>query len=286
MKYIKELFFITVGCILVGAGEGLFLDPFGMAPGGTTGIAVIIHHCSQFQTGTIIILINIPILIFGWWYFGTKFILRTLYATLISSIMINQAALFVEKYGLVTQDRLLCGAAGGVLMALGMGIIFLNNATMGGSDVIVRALRQKYPHIKTGTIYLVSDIVIITISAVISGNVETAMYAAIAVAVSNVILDKVLYADEHAMLVYIISEKSDTIRDRILNEAALGMTSLDGKGAYTGQKKDIIMCVVKNMDYPKVKSIVKQEDGSAFMIVSGANEVFGYGYKNYYVDEV
>ncbi len=286
MKNIKELILITLGCFFVGIGVGVFLDPLGLAPGGTTGIAIIIHHCTQLRTGTIIILINIPILIFGWWYFGTKFIIRTLYATLVSSMMINQAAFFVEKYGMITEDRLLCGAAGGVLMALGMGLIFLNNATMGGSDVIVRAVRQKYSHIKTGTIYLVSDMVIISISAIIFRNIETAMYAAISVVISNAVLDKILYADEHAILVYIISEKSETIINRIISEVDIGLTSLDGKGAYTKQEKNIIMCVVKNMDYPKVKSIVKQEDGNAFMIVSGANEVFGYGYKNYYLDEV
>ncbi|MBP7321188.1 MAG: YitT family protein, partial [Lachnospiraceae bacterium] len=201
---------ITLGCFIYAAGIALFLDPNKLAPGGTTGIAIIINKLTSFKTGTLTLMINIPILAFGWWRFGTKFIVSTIYATTISSWFMNLITDYgVKPYGLITKNPLLAGAAGGAMMAVGMAMIFRQGATTGGTDVIVRALRQKFRHVKSGTIFIISDAMIITAAAIAFKDIEVALYAVITVVISNFVLDSALYGGDSAKLLYIISEQSD-----------------------------------------------------------------------------
>ncbi|QSX06292.1 YitT family protein [Sedimentibacter sp. zth1] len=282
-----RIILLTVGSLIYAIGIALFLDPNSLAPGGTTGIAIIISKLTSLKTGTLVLLINIPILLFGWWRFGTKFIFSTIYVTFISSFFINMVSVnIVVKYGVVTKDLLLSGVAGGSLMAIGMAMIFRQGATTGGTDIIVRALRQKYRHIKTGTIFIITDSIIITASAIILKNVEIALYAAITIVVSNFVLDSVLYGGDSTKLLYIVSDKYDLVANRILEEIDIGVTFLNAEGAYTSNDKKVIMCVCRKYNYSKIRDIVKQEDESAFFIVSSASEVFGDGYKSHFIEEI
>ena len=278
---------ITFAAILYAGGIAIFLDPNSLAPGGVTGIAIIISKLTGLQTGTLILMINIPILLFGWWKFGTKFMLSTIYVTFFSSFVINLLnANFVNVYGVVTKDLLLSGVAGGALVATGIAIIFRQGGTTGGTDVIVKALRQKYKHIKSGTIFAVTDAIIIVSSAFIFKNIEVALYATISVVVSNFVLNKILYGGDSAKLLYIISDCYKPIAHRIMDELDIGVTYLQAEGAYTGKDKKIVMCICRNYNYSKIRDIIKEEDQEAFFIVSSANEVFGDGYKSHTMVEL
>lgn len=287
LERIWDYVMMTVGCILFAAGISIFIDPYNLAPGGTTGIGIIISYLTNIQTGTLIFIMNIPLLIFGWIKFGTKFIVSTIYVTTLSSFLMN----IIDSYllpviGLVTENVLLAGAAGGAIFAAGMGIIFKHGGTTGGSDIIVRAVRQKHPHLKTGRIYLISDFFIILASAFVFKNIENALYAVVTIVVSNFVLDRVLYGGDHAHVLYVISRKADVISNRILEEVDVGVTKLHGEGGYTGKAKNVLMIVVKNYNYSKVRNIIREEDKEAFLIVSNASEVFGDGYKDHYMQEI
>jgi uncharacterized membrane-anchored protein YitT (DUF2179 family) len=292
-EYIKtkamliKIILITFGSFVYAMGISVFLDPNNLAPGGTTGIAIIINSLTGLKTGTLVLLINIPILIFGWWKFGIKFILSTMYVTVASSFFMNlMNENIILKYGIITDDLLLSGAAGGSLMAIGMAVVFRQGATTGGTDIIIRALRQRYKHIRSGTIFIITDAMIVTASAVILKNVEIALYAAITIVISNYVLDLVLYGGDSAKLLYIISNRQEQIAKRILDEIDIGITYLKAEGAYTKSDKKVIMCVCRKYNYTKIREIVKEEDIDAFFIVSGANEVFGDGYKSYLTEEI
>ncbi len=292
-EYIKtkamliKIILITFGSFVYAMGISVFLDPNNLAPGGTTGIAIIINSLTGLKTGTLVLLINIPILIFGWWKFGIKFILSTMYVTVASSFFMNLLnENIILKYGIITDDLLLSGAAGGSLMAIGMAVVFRQGATTGGTDIIIRALRQRYKHIRSGTIFIITDAMIVTASAVILKNVEIALYAAITIVISNYVLDLVLYGGDSAKLLYIISNRQEQIAKRILDEIDIGITYLKAEGAYTKSDKKVIMCVCRKYNYTKIREIVKEEDIDAFFIVSGANEVFGDGYKSYLTEEI
>lgn len=286
-KIIIKVILITLGTLVYSMGISIFLDPNNLAPGGTTGIAIIINRLINIKTGTLVFLINIPILIFGWWKFGTKFILSTIYVTFVSSFFINTLNThFIAKYGVITHDLLLSGVAGGALMAIGMAIVFRQGATTGGTDIIIKALRQKYKHIKSGTIFIITDAIIVSASAVIFKNIEVALYAAITIVVSNFVLDAVLYGGDSAKLLYIISDNQENISKRILDELDIGVTKIKAEGAYTHNDKKVIMCVCRKYNYTRIREIVREEDVNAFFIVSSANEVFGDGYKSHLMEEI
>ncbi len=286
-KILIKIILITFGAFVYSMGISIFLDPNNLAPGGSTGIAIIINKITSLKTGTLVLLINVPILIFGWWKFGTKFILSTIYVTFVSSFFINALNThIIVNYGVITHDLLLSGVAGGSLMAIGMAIVFRQGATTGGTDIIIRALRQKYKHIKSGTIFIITDAIIVSASAIIFKNIEIALYAAITIVVSNFVLDSVLYGGDSAKILYVISDNQEKIAKRILDEIEIGVTYLKAEGAYTKNDKKVIMCVCRKYNYTKIREIVREEDTNAFFIVSSANEVFGDGYKSHLIEEI
>lgn len=280
--WIKKYIIITVAAFVYAVGISLFIDPNNMAPGGVTGIAIILSRLVPVSTGTLILLLNIPLFIFAIWKFGLGLTVSTIYATALISIFTNILAPFQAA----TYDRLLAAIAGGILSAVSIGVIFKAGATTGGMDIIVKALRLRLPHLKTGNIYFIADAVVVALSGIVFRDVDAALYAAIAVGCSSVTLDVVLYGRDEAKLLYIISDKTQQISVRVLKELDIGMTLISGRGAYSGNEKQVIMCAMKKTVFPRVESIVKEEDPDSFMIVTSASEIFGEGYKSYFSERI
>jgi len=278
----KKLFTILIGTFIYSAGISLFLDPNELAPGGVVGIAVIISHVLGGATGSWYFLINIPIILLGWWKFGGKFIIYSFYAIALNSIFTNLFALFPA----VTDNLLLASIAGSIMIGTGIGIVLKIGATTGGMDIVIKILRKKYRFIRTSTFFLCIDIVIVAASGFAFKDFDTAMYAFITVIMNGKVLDFVLYGNDEARLIYIVSNKPDRLLKRILEELDIGATILKGRGAYSRNEKEIIMCVLKKHVTPKLEEIIKQEDEKAFMIVSSANEIYGEGYKNILLEKV
>lgn len=260
----------------------MFLDPNQLAPGGFTGIAIIMNHFVAVPVGTLFMILNIPIMLLGIWKFGWKFIISTLYAIFTVSISCN----FFAQFGTATTDPLLAGIAGAVLVSASMGVIFKMGATTGGSDILVKCLKIRFKHMKTGTLFLLSDAMVVTASAIVFHNLNTALYAGIALFVSSIVLDLVLYGRDEAKLIYIISEVPDDIAPRLISELDVGATFIKGRGAYSKVNKHVIMCVVKKQIAPQLEEIVKEEDPDAFMIVTKATEIYGEGYKNIFDEKI
>lgn len=273
---ILKIIGITLGALLYACGISLFLDPNNIAPGGLAGIAIILNRLLPLETGSLYFLLNIPIVVLGLWKFGAGFIASTFWAIAINSLFTNLLA----DVGAVTTEPLLATLAGGLLVGAGVGIVFRCGATTGGTDIIVKVLRLKYKHIKTGFLFLMIDVVIISISGIVFKDFNVIMYALIAVTVTNKVMDYVLYGGDEAKLIYVISNQADQIAERILSELDIGITFLQGQGGFSKTDKRVILCVAKNNVGPHVEEIVKQEDKNAFMIISSANEIYGEGYKN------
>ena len=274
---------ITVAALFYGAALSLFLSPNMLAPGGVSGISIILNKViPNVPTGTWIFLLNIPILILGTWKFGIKFILSTIYCTVLTSYFTN----LLEPIGALTQDPLLAAIAGSSLIALSLGSVFKAGSTTGGMDIIIKVVRLKLPHLKTGFLYLIEDVIIIAVSALVFQNIDRALYAGLCALVTSFLLDLVLYGRDGAKLIFIISNHSDAIARRILEELDVGVTFLQGAGAYSGRDKKVILCIIKKPLSPKVEEIVKEEDPAAFMIFSSATEIYGEGYKNIFGEKL
>lgn len=275
-KVINKIIKILFGTFLYSAGISLFLDPNELAPGGIVGLSVILRHVIGGDTGTWYFLLNIPIVLLGWWKFGGKFIGYSFLAITLNSIFTNLFSAFPG----ITNNRLLAAVAGSLLVGSGIGVVLKTGATTGGIDIIIKILRRKYSFLKTSSLFLIFDIIVVILSGIAFGEFDAAMYALITVLMNGKVLDYVLYGKDEARLIYIVSDQTQILLRRILVELEIGATVLNGRGAYNKREKEIIMCIVKKRMAPQLEEIIREEDEKAFMIVSSANEIYGNGYKN------
>lgn len=275
---IKNFLLIVVASLIYAAGISLFLDPNQLAPGGVTGIAVILNYLVHIETGTLYLLLNIPIVLIGIWKFGIRFIIKTAVTIVLISFFTN----LLTPIGALTTDLFMAGAIGGILIAVGIGMIFKAGATTGGTDIIIKILRRKYRHLKTGFLFLCTDVVIVSIAGIIFRDLNIAFYALVTVVIIGKVLDFVLYGGDEAKMLYIITEQPEKIGQRLMQELNVGVTYLHGKGGWTGKEKQVIFCMVPKRLGPQVEEIVKVEDALAFMVVTSANEIYGEGYKDFF----
>ncbi len=279
---IKNFALLTVGSLIYAAGIACFLDPNRLIPGGVSGLSIMISHLVEWlNTGTLIFALNVPLLIAGLIKFGKRFMLSTVYVTALSSIAIDVIGALAADHLPFTSDLLLAALAGGALMAVGLGLVLRGGGTTGGTDIVTKFLRLKFKHVKTGNIFLMVDSIVILTSAVVFRDIEGALYAAFSLVVSTRVLDLVLYGGDSAKLVYIISDRADEIAEGLTKQLNLGVTYLEGHGAYTGKDKKVLMCAAHRRAFPKIRSFVSEMDDMAFMIVGSAQEIFGQGFKNY-----
>jgi uncharacterized membrane-anchored protein YitT (DUF2179 family) len=278
----KNFILMTSGSLIYASAIAFFLDPNKLIPGGISGISIMINHLvSWVQTGTVIIVLNIPLFAVGLWKFGKSFLFSTVYSTVLASVAVNILSATLTDYLPFTDDLLLAALAGGGLLALGLGMVFRGGGTTGGSDIIIKLIRLKYKHVKTGSTFLIVDSIVISISALVFRNIELALYSGVVLVVSSRVLDLVLYGSDSAKLIYIISDKADEIAELLLKKTNVGVTYLEGEGAYTKKNKKVLMCASRKHVFPKIRETVNEVDPMAFMIVSSAQEIFGEGFKNY-----
>ena len=285
-KLFLQLVTISLGCVAYASGLILFLNPNDLAPGGVFGVSIMLSRFIPVEVGTLILVFNIPLLITAFIKFGAKFTAMTAFATVLSSTIMDLLEAFLPPDYAVTRDKLLAGIFGGTLMALGMGVIFRAGGTTGGSDIIIRLLRRKFRHLKTSTIFLITDCIIVGISALVFGNIEAALYAGIALAVNSSVLDFVLYGSNGARMIFIVTEHPDEINTALTEKLNTGSTVIRGEGAYTGKEKTILMVVAKKHRFPKIRDAVGAADPNSFMIVSSASEIFGNGYLSIFANEL
>lgn len=275
-KNLRNIFYILIGTVLYAMGVSLFLDPNNLAPGGVIGIAVILNKIINISTGTLYLLINIPIVLLGIWKFGFKFMVSTSVVIVLNSLLTDVLA----GLNAITTEPLLASLAGGVLIGVGLGLVFRAGTTTGGMDIVIKIVKTKYKHIQTGVLFLIFDMVIVTISGIVFGDFNVAMYAFIAVFVTGRVMDMVLYGGDGARLIYIISDKHIEIAKRVLDDLEVGVTFLEGRGGYSNSDKKVIMCVIRKQITPKLEDVIKEVDPASFMIVTSASEIYGEGYKD------
>ena len=281
LSYSADYAKIVIGSLLYAVGFQFFLYPNAITTGGVTGVAMIINYLSGFPVGVMTMLINIPLFAFSWKKFGMKFIIASLVGTILSSVFVDLlATLQVE----VTHEPLLGAIYGGLIKGFGLGLVYHTGATTGGVDIVAKFLRRKYQYINFSTFILGLDVVVILAFALIFRRYDSAMYAIICMFIASKVIDLVLYGAINSKVCYIITDESVRVKDAIVTELGRGVTFLHGEGAWSGQEKNIILCVIKHSQIVELKKLVQAIDGKAFMIVSDSREVFGKGF-SYIGDE-
>ena len=274
-EYIVKYALVVLGSALFAAGFQFFLYPNSIIVGGVSGIAMIINFLTGLPVGIMTIVLNIPLFIIAWKHFGGKFIIGSLVGMMLSSLLVDIMATLDYS---PTGDMLLACLIGGAIKGLGLGIIYYAGATTGGTDIIAKFVRLRFPYINFGTIVLLTDAVIIIAFAMIFDRVEAAMYAVIAMFVVSKVIDLVLYGIDNSSVCYIISENSEQLVKDITDKLHRGVTILSGEGAYSHRDKQVLLCVIKRTQIADIRKIIKNIDENAFFIVSDAKNVFGKGF--------
>lgn len=287
LNTIKDYFIISIGALLYAFTFNFFFETNNLAMGGFSGIGQVLHHYFHFLTpGVVVFVLNLPLIIIGIKKQGLKLLFTTVFAISITSFMIDGMNIIVEKlnwqYPKMEQPLLAC-IFGGILCGASLGFMMLKNATTGGTELAARLLKYVFRNISIGKICLVIDVTVVCIYALAYNKLEAALYGVIAMYIASISMDVVVYGSINAKLAYIISDHSKQITQKLI-DMELGVTILNGQGAFTGNDKNVIMCAVKPSKIARIKTVVVDIDPDAFIIVSDVKEVYGEGFGIYNED--
>lgn len=268
---------IVLGSAVYAAGFQFFHYPNDIVAGGVVGVAMILNRLIHTPVGLMTVIINIPLFIIAWRHFGLEFMIASLAGMGISSVFVDTLAL--SGY-IATLDPMLGAIIGGVIKGAGLGLVYYVGATTGGVDIVIKLMRRRWPHLNFGTVMLILDVAIVSVYALIFGRLESAMYSFVAMFVVSKVIDLILYGIDNSCICYIICDKPKELAQLITGgQLHRGVTLLEGEGAYSHSRKQVIMCVIKRVQIAELKRAVRSVDEKAFVIVTDAKNVFGNGFE-------
>lgn len=274
-KKIRDIILITVGCIVAGIGTALFLLPNRLSSGGFAGIATILYYLFGIPMGNTIMILNIPLFILSYFRAGKTFLLKSIYATFLYSIAID----ILSKITTFTDDRFLDCIYGGILIGIGLGLVFKAKASTGGTDLIVQIIKSYSKKVRTSNMLVIMDGFIVLANLLFFRQIEIGLYSAIAIFIIGKMIDLVFEGINFSKMLYIVSDKYEEIAEKINLDIESGATGLYGKGMYTSTERTILMCVTKRRNVMTIKNLAEEIDPNAFIIITDAREVFGLGFK-------
>jgi uncharacterized membrane-anchored protein YitT (DUF2179 family) len=274
-RTIRDFLYITLGACIIALSVNWIFAPNNTVTGGLTGIGIIIYYKLGFPIYYTNLMLNIPLFLLGVWKLGGKsFGLKTICGTFALSFFLKLTNPLLHHP--LTHEPLLASIYGGLLLGLGLGIVFRGRATTGGTDLVARLL-QHYLGKQPGFLLLFVDGSIIAAAAMVFG-VERVLYALISLFITSKTIDFVQEGIGQTKVAYIITSKEEEVRQGLLYDINRGVTRLQGFGGYTGEERPVLMCVVYQSEVSQVKDLIRSIDPKAFVIVSDAHEVLGEGF--------
>ena len=266
---------ITVACAAYAFGFDWCYDANHISVGGFTGIAQIINFFLPWApVGTVTWIMNVPLFLIGWKLIGGRLFFASLYGMTITSVFID---LFGVLWDFQPMDPLLAALYGGVIAGAAAGVMMRQDANTGGTELGARLLKLKFEGVSMGTLMLTVDVVVTVIYALIFKDFTRALYGMVGLYVSSVAMDRVIYGANASKVAYIISQHDEEITARLL-KLERGVTLLEGKGAYSGENKNVILCAFARTHFVPIKRLVREVDPDAFIIVCDAHEILGEGF--------
>lgn len=265
---------IILGSVIAGAAYPLFLNDNNIAPGGLTGVAMILHHFFDvLPIGFTSLVLNVPLFLLGYRSSGPIFVFRCLVGTVLFSLAIDLIPLQT-----MTTDPLLASLYGGILLGAGLGLIQRGGATTGGTDMAARMVHKRFSFISVGVFLFALDLIVVVAAGFAFHQPEATLYAMINIAVCSKVIDMVMVGFTANKACFIISEQWEGITARILKDMDRGVTQLKARGGYSMKERPVVMAVISRSELPRLKDIVREEDEKAFMFVTEAHEALGEGF--------
>ncbi|HWP50145.1 MAG TPA: YitT family protein [Clostridia bacterium] len=279
----RQLVFGARGFVLDAAastfwaiGIKMFAVPNKIAPSGFTGITVLINYLTGLPIGSMSLLMNIPFLIICWRVIGKDFVLQTVRVLIIFTLLMDLVFTAPPVY---TGDPLLAALFGGVFSGIGGGIVFTQGSSGGGTDLIIKLIRKKYPYVSTGQLVVGINGMIMILASVVYGNIEAGLYGLIMSFTSGKVVDTILNGADSAKSVMIVTHQPQRMSDSIIHKLNRSATILSGTGAYNRDDTYVLLCVVRKTEFFQLKRLIRETDPRAFVIVNEANQILGQGFR-------
>ena len=262
---------IILGTMIMAIGIDLFLVPSKLSTGGFSGIGTVLYYLWRIPVGTTTIILNIPLFVLAFLKLGKRFTLKTILGTSSLSYFLN----VFEKIRPITNDKVLAFIYGSILVGVGTAVVLKAR----GSDLLASIIRAYKRNVKTGTLIIILDTIVVAINVIFFKDIEIALYSALAIYIMGKILDIFFEGIDFAKMMLIISPKGEIISDKISKELARGTTKIKGIGMYKKENRKILLCVVSRNEVRHVMAIIEETDKTAFTIITNAREVYGKGFK-------
>lgn len=275
-RLMTDIAFDILGSVAIGVGICCFNEPANIAPGGVSGVAILLRRLFDTPVGAVTLALNLPILALAWRRLGKGMLRKTLRTLLISSVTIDWV--IAPLFPVFSGDRMLGAIFGGVFAGAGLGLIFSRGSTTAGTDVIGYMIERRFPHIPLGTALMAVDCLVLAASVLVFRELESAMFGLIALFCQTRLVDAFVYGRDRSKQVLIVSEASENIAARIILELSRTATALRARGAFRGRDGTALLCVVRAPEYFALRRLVHEEDEHAFVIVTDAERVLGEGF--------
>lgn len=280
-----DVLYLLLGSLFFAISVDMFTAPNNIAPGGLTGVATMLNYLSvrwhlpfEIPIGMASLVMNVPLLIAAWMVIGRRTAIRTVIGLALSSVMIDLLEPILPPF--VGDETILVCIFGGLLMGLGVGLILARGGTTGGSEVVARLLERKYPHIQMGKLILAVDGVVIALSAVVYGQLQSPLYAVVLVFLSSLATDWVVYGGRQGKMAMVLSQNQEAITNAVFERLGRGVTLLKSTGAYTGKESHMMLVAVRRDEVFRLRQMVFEHDPDAFFMLLSTDEVRGLGFMN------
>ena len=282
-EFALDLLYTVAGAAILAVGVSCFVGPAQIAPGGVSGLSILVNFLTDLPVGAVNLAFNIPLILLAWKFLGRRFTLRTLVTVLIQSALMDVITLWIPVY---TGERIMAALFGGVASGVGLALVFMRGSTTGGTDIVSRLLQLRYRHLSIGRLLFSVDVVVLLLSVAVFRNIEAGLYGMIAIFASGKVLDNILYGLDTGKVLLVVSGKNQEIAARIMETLKRGVTFLHGSGAWSGTERQVLLCAVRAQQCYRVEEIVRGVDKEAFVIVLEATEIAGEGFRPITEDKV
>ena len=272
-----DLIYDIAGSILYAAGIYTFAGNGGFAPGGVSGLALIMNHLWGLPVGTVTLLLNIPLILISYKTVGKRLLIKSGVTMLISTIFVD---LVFPLFPMYSGNRMMAALCSGVFLGAGMALFYIRGSSSGGIDFLTLTIKKKKPHMTIGVITMLIDLAVILLGVPVFGDIDSVLYGLLATFVSTVVIDKILYGIGAGTLAVIVTGKGKETAQSIAKNVDRGATSLNAVGAYTGADRDVLLCACSKAEAYMVRAAVREADEEAFIMFTETSEVFGEGFKD------
>jgi len=266
---------IITGSVLFALSVSVFSAPNDIAPGGASGVAILLRELFGLPVGIGVILVNLPLLTAAFFVLSRRFAVGSAGAILLSSLVMDTLGAYLPPFH---GDRLLAALFGGLLQGIGVGVVLLCGVSTGGTDIAAYLLQKRWRHRSPGRLMMAVDAVVVGLSAVVYGDLSAALYAAVQVTVCSVAVDQVLSGRQEGRLVMAVTTEPSAVCRAIGRELGRGATVLDVRGGFTGDGKSMVLCAISRPQLPPLTELVQTVDPAAFVVVLTTEQVVGNGF--------